>query len=223
LGTFMLGRLEGVIRPAILNHFPTLPGGTAVMLDGGANVDCRPEWLEQFAGMGSAYARTVLKIAAPRVGVLANGTEDGKGNELVRATHDRLRAAKLEGYLGLVEPHDAFRGNCDVLVVDGFTGNLILKATEGTVEMILSLLRREITRRPFARLGAFLVGPAFKAVRRRTSYDEYGAAVLLGVNKPTFIAHGRSNAKAIKNAILFARRMVEAAPAQAIAEALKTA
>lgn len=219
LGTLVVGRLPGVIRPAIVNHFPTIDGGTTIMLDMGANVDCKPEWLAQFATMGSIYARSVLKIAEPRVGLVANGTEEGKGSESVRATHELLKTAPVK-YIGLVEPHELFKGGCDVFVVDGFAGNLILKTTEGVVDAVFTLLKREIKARPLAMLGAMLAAPAFRAVKAKSDYDEYGAATLLGVDGAAFIGHGRSNPKAIKNAIKFARRMVESGANEAIASGL---
>ena len=219
LGTLVAGRLPGVIRPAIVNHFPTLDGGTAIMLDMGANVDCKPEWLAQFAMMGAIYARSVLGIAQPRVGLIANGTEDGKGNKAVRAAHEQMKTARFPDakYVGLVEPHQVFEGSCDVLAVDGFSGNLVLKTIEGVVDAVFTLLKREITARPLAKVGALLAAPAFRAVKAKSDYDEYGAGVLLGVDGAAFIGHGRSNPKAIKNAIAFARRMVESGANDAIA------
>lgn len=208
LGTLTLGRLAGVARPAIVNHIPNLKG-TAVMLDGGANVDCKPEWLVQFAVMGSIYARAVLGVADPQVGLIANGTEESKGNEVVQAAHALLKATSGIRYVGLREPMDIFEGNIDVGVVDGFSGNLILKTIEGVVEAVFGLLKREIKARPIAIAGAYLAKGAFKAVKAKADYDEHGGAPLLGVGGAALIGHGRSTPKAIKSALLAARRLVE--------------
>ncbi len=209
LGLLVVGRLPGVARPAIVNALPNLAGGTTILLDGGANVDCRPEWLAQFGVMGSVYARAVLGIEDPRVGLLANGTEDGKGNETVKAAHTALKSTAPFRYVGLIEPHELFRGGIDVAVADGFAGNLILKTIEAVSETVFAMLKSEIVSRPLATLGAWLAAPAFRAVRAKADYDEYGAAPLLGIAGSGLIAHGRSSAKAIKNALLAARRMVE--------------
>lgn len=208
LGTLAIGRLPGVIRPAIVNQIPH-KSGTCIMLDGGANVDCKPEWLAQFAEMGAIYARTVLGIRDPGVALLANGTEEGKGNELTRAAHQLLKGTTRFRYVGLKEPLDLFRGDIDVGVVDGFAGNLILKTIEGVVESVFGFLKSEIKARPLAMAGAYLAKPAFKAVAAKADYDEHGGAPLLGVAGAALIGHGRSSPKAIKNAILAARRLVE--------------
>ena len=224
LGTLNLGRLPGVDRPAIVSRFPTLAGGTSIMLDGGANVDCKPEWLVQFAAMGAIFARAVLGIARPKVGLLANGTEDGKGNETTRAAHTALKAGAASApfeYAGLVEPHALYRGEVDVAVVDGFTGNLMLKTTEAVVESLFTLIKREVMARPLAKVGALVARGAFGAVKAKADYDEYGAAPLLGVAGAALIAHGRSNAKAIKSALLYAKRLVESGANAQIIEGFK--
>lgn len=216
LGTLTVGRLAGVQRPAIVNHIPNL-AGVGIMLDGGANVDCKPEWLVQFAVMGSIYARTVLGIAEPRVGLIANGTEDGKGNEVVKAAHALMKGPDMHfKYVGLIEPHAIFDGTNDVAVVDGFAGNLILKTTESVVETLFTMIKTEIMARPLAKAGALLAKPAFRAVRAKTDYDEHGAAPLLGIAGAGLIAHGRSSPKAIRSALLAARRLVESGANAAI-------
>ncbi len=222
LGTLVLGRLAGVARPAIVNHIPNVRA-TAVMLDGGANVDCKPEWLAQFAVMGSVYAKKVLKIADPQVALLANGTEESKGNEVVQQAHALLKTVGGIRYVGLREPMDLFEGTIDVGVVDGFSGNLILKTIEGVVEAVFGLLKQEIKARPAAVAGAWLARNAFRAVKAKADYDEHGAAPLLGIGGAGLIAHGRSSPKAVKNAILAARRLVESGANAAIISEFESA
>ena len=193
-----LGRIKGILRPALSTVFPTLHG-FALMLDIGANTDCKPEWLVQFALMGSVYARKVLGIERPRVGLLANGEEDTKGNALVQEVHQILRQFSLN-FVGNVEGKDLTRGIADVIVSDGFVGNVAIKTAEGVSSMIFSLMRTEIKARPLAALGGLLAKPAFRAVAKRLDYREYGGAPLLGVNGVVIIAHGRSDALAMENA-----------------------
>ena len=194
-----IGRIEGVRRPAISTVLPTVEG-IAFMLDIGANVDCRPEWLVQFAMMGAVYARNVLGIENPRVGLLSNGEEDSKGNATVQAAHKLLRQLDLN-FIGNVEGKDVPKGLADVVVSDGFAGNILIKTAEGVASMLLSHLRSEIKSRPLAMLGGLLAKPAFRAVAKKLDYREYGGAPLLGVNGVVIIAHGRSDALAIENAI----------------------
>lgn len=208
LGTLVLGRIAGVERPAIAQHIPH-KSGTGLLLDAGANVDCKPEWLVQFGAIGAAYARTVLQIADPKVALIANGTEDGKGNAVVQAAHAALKASAPFTYVGLREPLELFRGEIDVGVVDGFAGNLILKTIEGVAESLFGFLKEEIGSRPLASAGALLARPAFAAVKAKADIDEHGAAPLLGVDGAALIAHGRSGDKAVKNAILAAHRYVD--------------
>lgn len=209
LATLVLGRVRGVDRPAIAQPIPHR-SGTSLLLDAGANVDCKPEWLVQFGHMGAAYARTVLKIADPKVGLVANGTEEGKGNAVVQEAHALLGRGTPWRYAGLVEPLDVFRGDVDVGVVDGFSGNLVLKTIEGVVESVFGFLRAEISARPLAKAGAWLARPAFRAVAAKADYEAHGAAPLLGVEGAALIAHGRSSATAVKNAVLASRRLVDA-------------
>ena len=199
VATLRLGRIEGIDRPAIGAILPTMNGKT-VMLDAGANVDCSVENLLQFAVMGSEYAERMFKISKPRVGLLSIGEEAIKGNELTRAANTRLSRTSLN-FVGNVEGKDVFRGAVDVVVCDGFAGNIVLKAGEGMAEFVLANLKREINRGFLYRLGALFLRPAFRRVKTKLDYAEYGGALLLGVNGVCVICHGRSDARAIRNAI----------------------
>lgn len=194
-----LGRIKGILRPAISSIVPTLRG-FSFMLDIGANTDCKPEWLVQFALMGSVYARQVLGIERPRVALLSNGEEETKGSVAVQRAHQLLRQLSLH-FVGNVEGKDLTKGIADVIVSDGFAGNVAIKTAEGVASMIFSLLRSELKSRPLAALGALLAKPALRAVAKKLDYREYGGAPLLGVNGVVIIAHGRSDALAIENAI----------------------
>ncbi|HLW59382.1 MAG TPA: phosphate acyltransferase PlsX [bacterium] len=208
-----LGRIEGIDRPAIAAVLPTLRG-RAIMVDVGANVDCRPKHLLQFAIMGSVYANRVLGIAEPRLALMSNGAEDTKGNEAVIQAADLLRHSGVN-FIGNVEGRDFFSGAADVAVCDGFVGNLLLKFGEGLAVGIFTLLREELSRGILVRLGVLLATPRLRALARRMDYTEYGGAPLLGVNGICIITHGSSKAKAIRNSIALAAdsvhsRMVEA-------------
>jgi len=202
-----LGRIEGIDRPAIAAVLPTTLG-RAILVDVGANVDCRPKHLLQFAVMGSVYAARVLGVPSPRVGVLSNGAEETKGNELVIRAAELLRASGLR-FIGNVEGREFFDGTADVVVCDGFVGNVALKFGEGLALGIFTLLREELRRTMRVKIGAALSLPGFRAVRRRMDYTEYGGAPLLGVNGVSIISHGRSSPRAIKNALLVALRAIE--------------
>ncbi|OQY92778.1 MAG: hypothetical protein B6D41_08045 [Chloroflexi bacterium UTCFX4] len=206
-----LQRLKGVHRPALGALFPT-PQGPSLLIDVGANTDCKPEWLEQFAIMGDAYMRATLGLEQPRVALLANGEEDTKGNQTVQAAHallrERARATKLN-FIGNVEGKDIAAHLADVIVADGFAGNIALKTAEGVSKMLNDLIRREIKRNPLTMAGGALAMPAFNKVKKILDYTEYGGAPLLGVNGVVIIGHGRSNAVAVKNAIRVAKRSVE--------------
>ncbi len=204
---FILGNIKGVERPAIATILPTLQG-MAIMLDVGANVDCKPKYLYQFAIMGHAYARRILKKDNPKVGLLSIGEEDTKGNTLTRETFKHLRNSPLN-FVGNVEGRDVYSGSADVIVCDGFIGNVALKISEGVAETIGKLLAREIKNSPFGRIGYLLLRPAFKAFKKKVDYAEYGGAPLLGVNGTCIICHGRSSSKAIKNAIATAIEMAQ--------------
>jgi glycerol-3-phosphate acyltransferase PlsX len=213
---FGLGRVEGVDRPAIAAALPTTRG-RAILVDVGANVDCRPKHLVQFAAMGAVYAR-VLGIREPRVGVLSNGTEDTKGNDLVIRAAELLRQSGLR-FIGNVEGREFFEGAADVVVCDGFVGNLVLKFGEGLALGIFALLRDELSRGLRVRLGAALASRALRTVKRRMDYTEYGGAPLLGVNGVCIISHGSSRAKAIRNAVALAAESVRARMVDAIHDA----
>jgi glycerol-3-phosphate acyltransferase PlsX len=196
---FTLGRIKGVKRPAGSTIFPNKEG-LSVILDVGMNTECKPEWLLQFAIMGSIYATKVMGISNPRVGIVSNGEEEGKGNQLVKITTPLLKASDLN-FVGNVEGKDVPSGMADVIVTDGFTGNVLVKTAEGTADFLLKLLKEEIKKRRAAVLGALLAKGAFAEVKQRLDYSEYGGAPLLGVNGVVVIGHGRSNAKAIKNMV----------------------
>ncbi len=212
---FGLGRLPGVERPALATVFPTARGH-ALILDVGANADCRPEHLQQFAVMGERYARLILGVARPRVGLLSNGEEETKGNRLVQEAHPLVKASDLN-FVGNVEGKDVPRGLADVVVCDGFTGNVLIKFAEGIGEFTFDLLRDEIGRSRVGVLGALLLRPAFRRIKRRVDYQEYGGAPLLGVRGVVIVAHGRSTARALCNAIRVAQQSVEAELPRALA------
>ncbi len=202
-----LGRLPRIERPAIAIYVPTRQNGGTVLLDGGANADCDPHNLLQFAFMGSVYAETQLGKRAPRIGLLSIGEERSKGNELARSSYELLERSGLN-FVGNVEGRDVFAGNVDVVVTDGFVGNVVLKFTESIIYYITTLIGDEVRRRPLAGIGAALMRPVFRAVKRTLDYAEYGGAPLLGVNGAVIICHGKSSSRAIKNAILAAQRFV---------------
>lgn len=199
-GIFLFKKIKGVDRPAIAVSVPTMKG-QAVILDVGGNVDCKPAHLFQFAIMGEVYAKYVLKKDRPRVGLLSNGEEEGKGNELTRETHALLKASSIN-YAGYVEGRDIYQGEIDVVVTDGFVGNVVLKLSEGLVEAVTTMLKNEIMASVPAKIGYMLSKGAFRNLKKKIDYAEYGGAPLLGVAGNCIISHGRSNAKAIRNAIL---------------------
>lgn len=201
-----LGRLKGVARPGIASIFPTVKK-PVVLMDIGANVDCRPLHLFQFAIMASAYSRS-HDVADPRIGLLTIGEETGKGNSLVKETYSMLHESSLN-FIGNVEGRDVYKGDVDVVVCDGFVGNICLKISEGLVEAAMKMLRDEIVKSLTAKIGFFLAKPAFRAFKKRVDYSEYGGAPLLGVNGTGVVCHGKSDATAIKNGILEAATMVQ--------------
>lgn len=198
LATLRLGRLANIARPAIATLMPNIHSRTLV-LDVGANVDCKSEHLFQFAIMGEAYAKEILNIKKPRIALLSNGEEECKGNELTKETHQLLK--QLPNFIGNAEGKDIFNGSIDVLVCDGFNGNILLKTGEGVASVITKLLKQEIQKSFFAKLGYLLAKPAFKELKTHIDYEEYGGAPLLGVKECVIISHGKSGPKAIKNAI----------------------
>ncbi len=203
----VLRKLKGVDRPAIAVSVPTMKE-PAVVLDVGGNVDCKPLHLVQFAMMGDVYATYVLKEDKPRIGLLSNGAEEGKGNELTRATNELLKKTTLN-YIGYVEGKDIFSGNIDVVVTDGFVGNVVLKLSEGLVDAVVTMLKEEIQASVPAKFGYLLARGAFRNLKKKIDYDEYGGAPLLGIDGTCMISHGSSSPKAIKNAILKASEFVK--------------
>ena len=202
------GDIEGVIRPCLCGVFP-VRNGKAIVLDIGANAECRPEFLVQFAIMGKIYAQTMLKIAAPRVGLLSNGEEDGKGNNLVRETFPLLENVEQINFIGNVEGKELFGGEADVVVTDGFTGNVVLKSTEAVAKMIVDILKEELMSSFRTKMGGLLAKPAFGKLRSMLDPSEVGAAPLLGIDALVFVGHGRSDAKAIVSAIREAKQAVD--------------
>src|SRR6476646_10522027 len=198
------GMLPGVDRPALAAAIPTRQH-SAILLDVGASVECRPQHLLQFAVMGSVYARVAFGIEQPRVGLLSIGEEATKGNELTRAAHRLLKSAPLT-FIGNVEARDVYSGEADVIVCDGFTGNVALKISEGLVEVMEDLLGEELSSTITMRVGSMLTRRALRHFRRRVDYSEYGGAPLLGVAGITIVGHGRSSAKAVRNAVALAYR-----------------
>jgi len=201
------GMLPGVDRPALAATIPTRQR-PAVLLDVGASVECRPQHLLQFAVMGSRYARVAFGIESPRVGLLSIGEEATKGNELTREAHQLLKAAPLR-FIGNIEARDVYSGEADVIVCDGFTGNVALKISEGLVDVIEGLLKEELSSTITMRVGSLLTRRALRHFRRRVDYSEYGGAPLLGVSGATIVGHGRSSAKAVRNAVAMAYRFAD--------------
>jgi phosphate acyltransferase len=204
---FVLGTVEGVDRPALAAVVPNLRG-YSVWLDVGANVDSKPQHIHQWAVMAHIYARNILGIETPRVGLLSIGEEAGKGNDLVKETFKLLKDSGLN-FIGNVEGHDIFNGNADVIVCDGFTGNVALKVIESATETLFHFLRQEFSRSWRTRLGYLLSRPAFKGFKKRIDYAEFGGVPLLGVRGATIISHGRSSPRAIRNALRVAGEVVD--------------
>lgn len=206
-GLFKVGRIDGVARPALASTLPTLDGNGFLMLDLGANADAKPENLLQFAVMGDIYAKKVRGIAKPRIGLLNIGTEEKKGNELTKAAFDLLQQADLN-FVGNVEARDLLNGVADVVVTDGFTGNMVLKTLEGTAGALFSMLKEAFMASTKTKIAAALVKNDLRSLKNKLDYTEYGGAGLFGLNAPVIKAHGSSNANAIYNAIRQARTMV---------------
>ncbi|MEO0248622.1 MAG: phosphate acyltransferase PlsX [candidate division WOR-3 bacterium] len=217
---FTLGRIPGVERPAIMTLHPNARGGLSVLLDAGGNVDCKPGHLVQFAIMGHVYTKYALGIESPKVGLLSNGEEETKGNELTREAHALLKNAGLN-YVGYVEGTDMYNGSTDVVVSDGFVGNVALKISEGVAEAITTFLKDRIRKSFRNKLGYLLLSDVLKELARTVDYSEYGGAPLLGCEGATIICHGKSNEKAIKNAIAQAKRLVATRVPQYMKEALQ--
>lgn len=202
----MLGALNGVDRPALSLLVPTLKGPT-LLIDVGANANCLPHHLEQFAIMGRIFMESVLGLKNPRIGLMSIGEESIKGNELTKEAFKRIQASPLN-FIGNVEGKDIYSGKADVIVSDGFTGNVALKASEGVVETLFFLVRREIMKNVLARIGFFLMNRNFKRIYKKLDYSEYGGAHLLGIDGVCIVGHGRSNPNAVKNAVRVAKEFV---------------
>ena len=203
-----LGRIKGIGRPALATIFPTGEGRLTMLLDVGANADCRPIHLLQFAYMGAAYMERMFKVQAPKVGLLSIGEEDSKGNQLTIEVNEALRASRLN-FIGNVEGKDLTKGVCDVAVMDGFTGNVVLKTAEGMAELLLGEIRKAVELTPWNRAAGLILMSELRKVKRRLDYAEYGGAQLVGVDGIVVIGHGRSNARAVFSAIRAARDAVD--------------
>ncbi len=219
MALFLLGKVPGVDRPAIAAIMPSLTGHF-VILDAGANVDCKPENLLEFAHMGNAYYKAIFHEPSPKVALLSIGEEDTKGNELTKETFKLLKGSKGFNFTGNIEGKDVFAGHADVIVCDGFVGNIVLKTSEGLAETIIKMLKREIANVVTGKLGYLMIKPAIRNFKKRTDYDEYGGAPLLGINGTCIICHGRSSARALKNAIKYASEMARQRVHENIATAL---
>lgn len=207
LSFLLLGKLPNVERPAIATVIPCLKGHF-ILLDAGANVDCKPEHLVQFAFMGEAYHKALFSSQSPRIALLSIGEEGSKGNELTKEAFKLLKSSRLN-FIGNIEGKDIFFGQADVVVCDGFVGNIVLKVGEGLADALMKMLKREIADIITGKLGYMMIKPAIKSFRKKVDYSEYGGALLLGINGTSIICHGRSSAKAIKNAIKVAAEMVK--------------
>jgi glycerol-3-phosphate acyltransferase PlsX len=207
LATLRLGRLKNVLRPALVTSMPTKSGKRSVLMDAGANVDCKAEHLFQFGIMGYYYAQDMLKVSSPRVGLLANGEEDSKGNEVTKEAFKLLEGQ--QGFIGNVEGNNIFDGSCDVIVCDGFIGNLVLKASEGVASTISYFIKEYIRKSPIAITGALLMRKVFHLLKKEIDYAEIGGAPLVGIKGCAIVSHGKSNPKAVKNAIFQAIRYVD--------------
>ena len=208
LATLRLGRLKGISRPALITFMPTKDGSRTTLLDVGANVDSKAEHLVQFAIMGGCYSQYVMNIKNPRIGLLANGEEESKGNEVTKSAYKQLK--EYEGFIGNVEGGDIFNGSCDVVTSDGFIGNLVLKTSEGVATTISGLIKEYIRKSPIAITGALLMRKVFRLLKKEIDYAEVGGAPLIGIKGCAIVSHGKSNAKAIENAIYQAIHYVDA-------------
>ena len=207
-GSKIFGLIPGLIRPSLCATLP-VKGGRSVLLDVGANAECRPEFLVQFAQMGAVFARLMLGVTEPRIGLIANGEEEGKGNELVKATHPLLKE-QVPGFVGNIEGKELFGGSVDVAVTDGFTGNVMLKSIEAVAKLIMSTLKDELMNSTRTKVGALLAKPAFSKVQQMMDPAEIGSAPLLGLNELVFVGHGRSDAKTMVSAIAQAVQAIDA-------------
>jgi glycerol-3-phosphate acyltransferase PlsX len=218
---FTLGRLPLVDRPAIATLHPNIKGSISILLDAGGNVDCKPTHLVQFAVMGNAFARCILGIGRPRIGLLSNAEEETKGNELTREAHAIIKTLNLN-YIGYVEGTDMCNGNADVVVSDGFVGNVVVKVSEGVAEILNTFLKENIRKSFRRKMGYLLLKDTFEELARKMDYSEYGGAPLLGVDGICIICHGKSNERAIKNAIVLAKSFIEKNLNEAIKEGMQS-
>jgi len=216
----VIGTLPGVDRPALAAMIPTKAAKPTLLLDVGANSECKPHHLAQFAIMGDAYSRSVLGTVKPSVGLMSIGEEEAKGNDLTKEAFPLLRELGNINFVGNVEGRDVFSGMIDVIVTDGFTGNVMLKLSEGLTEAMLSMLKKELMATAVTKAGAMLAKPAFRSIKKRLDYTEYGGAPLLGVSRIVVIGHGRSNARAIRNAIRSVKEFSEHRTSERIQEGL---
>jgi glycerol-3-phosphate acyltransferase PlsX len=217
----VIGTLPGVDRPALAALIPTKAAKPTLLLDVGANSECKAHHLAQFAIMGDAYSRSVLGTVKPSVGLMSIGEEEAKGNDLTKEAFPLLRQLSGINFVGNVEGRDVFSGLVDVIVTDGFTGNVMLKLSEGLTEAMLSMLKRELMATAVTKAGAMLAKPAFRSIKKRLDYTEYGGAPLLGVSRIVVIGHGRSNARAIRNAIRSVKEFSEKRTADLIKEGIE--
>ena len=215
----VLGRIKGVQRPALTAAFPTRKG-KSIVVDIGANADCRPEFLVQFSYMGSIYAQKVLGIEQPIVALLSNGEEAGKGNQLVKDTFALLEKSNLN-FKGNIEPKELFAGEADVIITDGFTGNILVKSSEAVAKLITDSLKDELMKSVATKAGALLARPAFKRIKSLIDPSEIGAAPLLGIDGLVFVGHGRSDARAVLNSILLANRALQSDYTSAISHEIE--
>jgi glycerol-3-phosphate acyltransferase PlsX len=221
LATLRIGRIKGIRRPAIITFMPTIKKEYAFLLDAGANVDCDAHNLYQFGLMGEVYAKVVLNKENVKLGLLSNGEEESKGNTITKEAFKMLKE-NFPNFVGNVEGGDIFKGEVDVIITDGFIGNIVLKTSEGAADIISKLIKEEIKNSGILqKIGALLLKPVFRGLKKAIDYAEYGGAPLLGINGCVIIAHGKSNSKAIKNAIFQAIRYVENDVTQKIIESLK--
>jgi len=221
LATLKLGRIKGIRRPSIATFMPTVKNSYVILLDAGANVDCDAHNLFQFALMGEVYAKVVLNQKEVKIGLLSNGEEESKGNSITKEAFSMLKES-FSNFYGNVEGGDIFKGEVDVVVTDGFIGNIVLKTSEGVADIIGKLIKEEINKaNMLVKLGAFLMKPVFNNLKKSIDYAEYGGAPLLGVNGCVIISHGKSNSKAIKNAIFQAIKFIENDVNEKIKDSLK--
>ncbi|HMA69126.1 MAG TPA: phosphate acyltransferase PlsX, partial [Candidatus Mcinerneyibacterium sp.] len=203
-----IGRIKQVLRPAISTIIPT-PYGETILIDSGANADCKPEHLLQFAVMGEVYAKLVFDKESPKIGLLSNGEEAKKGNKLTKKTNKLLKKTKFLNFIGNVEGRDILSGNVDVVVCDGFTGNIVLKTVESIFKFVYKIFKTEVSNHFLAKIGTLFLMPSLKRLLKQMDYSEFGSAPLLGIKKPVMIAHGSSDEKAIKNSINFTYRYIK--------------